>query len=87
VSDELKDPQAPGAVTGYRQHDQATIDFVNAIKEHEKVNGALYKAALARAGGPGRGEAQRQLALARSAFEVAYMHLVRSVFLPESPWE
>jgi hypothetical protein len=32
------------------------------------------------------GEALRQLALARAAFEVGFMHAMRSLARPESPW-
>lgn len=78
------DPQAPGKVTGYKQHDQYTVDAVNQIKSTENLLGDLVEA-IRRDASHGMlpldfemcSDAVRQI-------QLGYMLLVRSIFQPES---
>lgn len=72
-------------IKGYRELSDEDIRQVNEIKDKENrlaefVNDFLIDM------GPGRSEAHRQLALAKTHFEDAFMHLVRHITLPDSPW-
>lgn len=76
-------------ISGYGDLGQSEIDQINAVKDAEEevadmVRG-LQEQALRLPVIEG-GEALRHLALARSSFEVAFMHAVRAVARPESPW-
>ncbi|WP_304455965.1 hypothetical protein [Nocardiopsis sp. YSL2] len=75
----MADPQAPGAVTGYRQHPQDRIDIVNRVKAAENELGDLVAELQAR-----DGVDQRMLELGRTNLQQGFMWLVRSVFQPES---
>ena len=75
-------PAAAGApalgpkVTGYRQLTEGEIALMNSIKTHEAATAEMVN--LVRATDPA-GEPQRQLALAVTAFEEAFMRTVRAV--------
>lgn len=68
-------------IQGYRDFDQATIDMINHIKQGEKIVADLYHELR------GTDVDQRELSLARTKFEEAFMHLVKSVAQPDSPWK
>ena len=80
----LVDPQKPGTITGYKQHDQYSIDAVNQVKNTENLLGDLVEA-MRRDASHGLlpldfemcSDAVRQI-------QIGYMLLVRSIFQPES---
>jgi hypothetical protein len=88
-------------ITGYRDLTQDEIDLMNEIKAHEAATAALLGKVrklhaapcgvpadpLARAAHFAAGnEPARQLSIARTEFEGAFMRLVRSVAQPATPW-
>jgi hypothetical protein len=89
VTNEEINPQDPGTVKGYRKQSPENVEFVNRIKDMEFTLAALVKERTDQiiAEGNPRSEAMRQASLAKTHFEEGFMHFVRSVFLPESPWE
>ena len=71
-------------ITGYRELTQGEIDLMNRIKATEALVADL--AADVRGTVPA-GEPQRQAAIAVTAFEEAFMRLVRAVAQPATPWD
>jgi len=68
-------------ISGYRDFDQETVDVINDIKSLEQGVAEEWHALA------GKGDADmRELALARTHFEDAFMHLVKAVAKPVSPW-
>lgn len=76
-------PPAGPAVTGYRTLTDSDIALMNRIKAKEADAAELV--ALVRLTVPA-GEPQRQCALAVTAFEEAFMRLVRAVAQPVNPF-
>ena len=78
-------------VTGDRDLTPSEIGFINAIKEDEAMIATRLRAARELNGDredtPLRSEAYRQLAIARTEFEGAFMRLVRAIAAPVTPWE
>ena len=74
----------PIKIAGYRELTDSEKTLMNHIKAKEA--GIAELAALVRNTAPA-GEAQRQIALAVTAFEDGFMRLVRAVARPVSPWE
>ena len=68
-------------ISGYRDFDQGTVDVINEIKSLE-WQVALYWNALSSEDNADK----RELALARTHFEDAFMHFVKAVAKPVSPW-
>lgn len=89
VTNEEINPQDPGTVRGYRKQSPENVEFVNRIKDTEFTLATLVNEQKDRilAEHGERSESMRQAAVAAFRFEEGFMHLVRSVFLPESPWE
>lgn len=78
------DPQAPGKVTGYRTHDQFSIDTVNSIKETENMLGELLDS-IREAAQQGLIDMDHDMAhFAVLQIQTGYMWLVRSIFQPDS---
>lgn len=81
-------------ITGYRDLSQAEIDVMNEIKAHEKATAELHRKVAALIGPPSNedrydseiSERRRNIAIARTDFETAFMRLVRSVARPLTPW-
>ena len=81
-------------ITGYRDLTQAEIDVMNEIKAHEKATAELHRKVAALIGPPSNedrydseiSERRRNVAIARTEFETAFMRLVRSVARPATPW-
>lgn len=71
-------------ITGYRELDESEVALMNRIKAKEAEAAELVS--LVRTTAP-QGEPQRQVAIAVTAFEEAFMRLVRAVARPASPWE
>ena len=71
-------------ITGYRDLSPSEIELINRIKAHESATADLVH--LVRNTVPPQSEQSRQAAIARSDFENAFMHLVRAVANPVSPW-
>lgn len=71
-------------IAGYRELDAAEIARMNAIKAKEAEVAELVRDV--RDAAPA-GEPRRQAAIAATAFEEAFMRLVRAVARPASPWE
>lgn len=71
-------------ITDYRELDESEVALMNRIKAKEAEAAELVN--LVRAAAP-QGEPQRQVAIAVTAFEEAFMRLVRAVARPASPWE
>ena len=69
-------------ITGYRDLTQEEIDNMNAIKLAEKVIANLVAAVKSIPDVD-----QRNIAIARTSFEDAFMRLVRAVARPESPFD
>jgi hypothetical protein len=82
VSDEKIDTGSQN-VTGYRPQTPDALDTVNTIKRSEVDIARLWRWVRARPDVP---TDPRQLALARTAFEEAFMHLNRAVFQPIDPF-
>jgi hypothetical protein len=80
----MPDAAEPPKVTGYRTLSDSDVAMMNRIKATEADMAELVN--LVRGTVPA-GEPQRQVALAVTAFEEAYMRLVRAVAQPVSPWE
>lgn len=76
-------PPIGPAVTGYRTLTEGDIALMNRIKAKEADVAELV--ALVRVTAPA-GEPQRQCALAVTAFEEAFMRLVRAVAQPTNPF-
>lgn len=71
-------------IAGYRDLSESEIALMNRIKAKEAEAAELVT--LVRAAAPA-GEAQRQVAIATTAFEEAFMRLVRAVAQPATPWD
>ncbi len=69
-------------IKGYRDLSQDEINLMNDCKSLESSTASLV--ALIKAED---GVDQRQLAIAKTEFEHAFMRLVRSIARPESPWD
>ena len=69
-------------ITGYRDFDQDTIDVINAIKDVEAVVANFWSQLRA-----SDKVDQRELALARTHIEQGFMHFVKSVAKPDTPWQ
>ena len=75
-------------ITGYWDLSQAEIDLMNEIKAKEREVADLFR----RIGDVHdnivfhNGEGTRQLSIARTEFESAFMRMVRAVARPETPW-
>jgi len=69
-------------ITGYRDLTQEEIDNMNAIKLAEKVIANLVATVKSIPDVD-----QRNIAIARTSFEDAFMRLVRAVARPESPFD
>lgn len=76
--------EQPSKIAGYRALTDSEVSMMNHIKAKEA--GIAELAALVRNTAPA-GEAQRQIALAVTAFEEGFMRLCRAVARPASPWE
>lgn len=72
-------------ISGYRDLTQEEIDLMNHFKDLENELAEACNAYLEDIGNV-RGERQRQINMAKSAFEEGFMHLVRSVAQPKTPW-
>ena len=70
-------------VTGYRKQTPEALETVNEIKQGERDVAKLWRWVAAR---PTVSTDPRQMALARTAFEEAFMHLNRAVFQPVDPF-
>lgn len=71
-------------ITGYRELDESEVALMNRIKAKEAEAAELVSLVRTTAA---QGEPQRQVAIAVTAFEEAFMRLVRAVARPASPWE
>lgn len=71
-------------ITGYRELGEGEIALMNRVKATEALVADLV--ADLRATVPA-GEPQRQAAIAVTAFEEAFMRLVRAVAQPATPWD
>lgn len=69
-------------IQGYRDFDQATVNMINEIKKTEAFVAESWFAV-----GSHPDADRRELALARTAFEEAFMHLVKSIARPDTPWQ
>ena len=77
-------PPAGPKVAGYRVLTDAEVALMNRIKAKEAEVAELLNEVR---GGAPVGEPQRQASIAATAFEEAFMRLVRVVARPVSPWE
>lgn len=69
-------------IQGYRDLSLEEIGLINRVKSAEYDMALLHSdIKLGDAGDP------RELALARTAFEGAFYHLVKAIAKPETPWE
>lgn len=68
-------------IDGYRDFEQGTIDVINEIKSMERQVADYWRALVSEDDAD-----KRELALARTHFEDAFMHLVKAVAKPVSPW-
>jgi hypothetical protein len=67
-------------IDGYRDFDQDTADVINEIKSLERDVASLWRLT-------GNTDAdKRELALAKTHFEDAFMHFVKAVAKPDTPW-
>lgn len=65
---------------GYRDLTQAEIDQINTIKDNEAKLADLWFTI-------GYGDVDgREMSLARTHFEQAFMHFVKAIARPDSPW-
>lgn len=71
-------------ITGYRKLSDDEIALMNRIKATESQVAMLCRATCASV--PARSEQTRQIAIARTEFEGAFMRLCRAVANPVSPW-
>ncbi len=69
-------------IDGYRDFDQETVDVINDIKSLEREV-ASYWRLLADLN---KDTDKRELALAKTHFEDAFMHFVKAVAKPVTPW-
>lgn len=83
MSDELIDTGSQN-ITGYRKQTEAARDTVNGIKAIERYIADQWRALRDDKVVPAD---PRQMALARTAFEEAFMHLNRAVFQPVDPFD
>jgi hypothetical protein len=68
-------------ISGYRDLSLEEIELINRVKRTEQMVALLHAdVKLGDAGDP------RELAIARSHFEDAFIHLVKAVAKPETPW-
>ena len=79
-------------ITGYRDLTDAEISMMNEIKAGEVEIAGIHEATLEcinelKNQGVDIGDAYRQLAIAKTEFEHAFMRLVRAVARPVSPWK
>ena len=78
-------------IAGYRDLTLDDVNLMNTIKAKEGEIAGLVRVVqgnngLASKAGPDANEAARQIAIARTEFEHAFMRLVRAVARPLSPW-
>jgi hypothetical protein len=67
-------------IDGYRDFDQETVDAINYIKSLERDVASYWNIV-------GNGDVdKRELALAKTHFEDAFMHFVKAVAKPVTPW-
>lgn len=76
--------EQPKPISGYRKLTEAEINHLNTIKAAETEIARLCGVTEAML--PARSEQTRQLAIARTEFEGAFMRLCRAVANPASPW-
>lgn len=68
-------------ITGYRDFDEDTIHTINTIKGVERSVASLWRNIQENTEAD-----KRELALAKTHFEDAFMHFVKAVAKPESAW-
>lgn len=68
-------------IPGYRDLTQDEIESIVEIKECEKVVAVVWNRIL------DRSPDLREMALAKAHFEDAFMHFVKAVAKPDTPWE
>jgi beta-phosphoglucomutase-like phosphatase (HAD superfamily) len=69
------------AIDGYRELDAETLETINNIKSLEREVASQWRLLVS-----GDDADKRELALARTHFEDAFMHFVKAVANPVSPW-
>jgi hypothetical protein len=69
-------------IDGYRDFDESTISDINVIKSLESAVAARWRLLLTDSSVD-----VREMALARSHFENGFIHMVKAIAKPESPWE
>lgn len=72
-------------IKGYADLEQADIDLINEIKEAEATLTKLWRRVKNEA--PKTGQAQRDLAMARTHWEDGFIRAVRAVAHADTPWE
>jgi hypothetical protein len=80
---EIQPEEIPNRVTGYRAQTEEKVEAVNQSKELERTIAGFWHSIRADthlAADP------RQMAMARTHFEDAFMHLNRAIFQPEDPF-
>ena len=82
MSDELIDTGSQN-ITGYRKQTVDAKDLINEIKSMERNVASLWKEVRAH----DVPTDPRELAMARTHFEDAFMHFCRAVFQPVDPFE
>ena len=71
-------------MSGYRDLTEEEIATINEIKDLE-IDCAVFAGYL-KSGVKGNGVDMRELALARTHLEQGFMHLVKAVAQPDTPW-
>lgn len=69
-------------ISGYRDLSQDEIDDINYIKSIERDVASFWRILL----DPNKDTDKRELALAKTKFEEAFMHFVKAVAKPNSVW-
>lgn len=68
-------------IDGYRELDNAALETINDIKSIEREVASQWRLLVSEDNAD-----KRELALARTHFEDAFMHFVKAVAKPDSPW-
>lgn len=68
-------------INGYRELDENAVDTINQIKSFEREIASYWRLLVSEDDAD-----KRELALARTHFEDAFMHLVKAVAKPVSVW-
>lgn len=81
-------PEAQQPITGYRDLSTEEKSLINDIKAHEAATASLVGRVTGLQGTrTSLSEQDRQIAIARTDFEAAFMRLTRAVARPITPWK